>query len=66
MPLLAFTAMKLEKEIDQTFEDISDNTSEMNTIAQENLAGVRLVKAFAVTELVPIFLTILTLTRPQA
>ncbi|WBW97915.1 ABC transporter ATP-binding protein [Oceanirhabdus sp. W0125-5] len=47
MPLLAFTAMKLEKEIDQTFEDISDNTSEMNTIAQENLAGVRLVKAFA-------------------
>ncbi|MCM1992071.1 ABC transporter ATP-binding protein [Oceanirhabdus seepicola] len=47
MPFLALVAIKLEKEIDQTFEDISDNTSEMNTIAQENLAGVRLVKAFA-------------------
>lgn len=47
IPFLAFTALRLEKDIDKTFEDISDNNSKMNTIAQENIAGVRLVKAFA-------------------
>ena len=29
------------------YEEISDKTVEINTTAQENIAGVRLVKAFA-------------------
>lgn len=47
LPFLALTALKLEKTINGTFGKISDNNSKMNTIAQENIAGVRLVKAFA-------------------
>lgn len=47
MPFIAFFAVKLEKKIDETYEKISDHTAVLNTTAQENIAGVRLVKAFA-------------------
>lgn len=47
MPILAYTTIKLEKEINKAFGDISDQTVILNTTAQENIAGVRLVKAFA-------------------
>ncbi|KYH34352.1 putative ABC transporter ATP-binding protein [Clostridium tepidiprofundi DSM 19306] len=47
MPIIGFIAYKLEKEIDKSFDAISDHTSVLNTTAQENIAGVRLVKAFA-------------------
>lgn len=47
MPLIAILAVKLEKKIGVTFEKISDQRVALNTTAQENLAGVRLVKAFA-------------------
>ncbi len=47
MPILAYTTMKLEKEINTAFGKISDQTVILNTTAQENIAGVRLVKAFA-------------------
>ena len=44
---IAYLAVSFEKKIDKNFEDISDQTAILNTTAQENIAGVRLVKAFA-------------------
>ncbi|SHH96686.1 ABC transporter ATP-binding protein [Clostridium grantii] len=44
---IAFIALKLEKEIGLTYGKISDQTATINTAAQENISGVRLVKAFA-------------------
>jgi ATP-binding cassette subfamily B protein len=37
----------LEKKLDQVYEDISEENAAMTTVAEENLAGVRTVKAFA-------------------
>lgn len=47
MPLIGYIAMKLEKEVGEAFDEISDHNAVLNTTAQENIAGVRLVKAFA-------------------
>lgn len=47
MPLIAYVAVQLERKIDAAYEKISDHTAVLNTTAQENIAGVRLVKAFA-------------------
>lgn len=44
---IGFLAVGFEKKIDENFEKISDQTAVLNTTAQENIAGVRLVKAFA-------------------
>lgn len=44
---IGFLAVNFEKKIDKNFAAISDQTVELNTTAQENIAGVRLVKAFA-------------------
>jgi ATP-binding cassette, subfamily B, multidrug efflux pump len=44
---IAFIAMRLEKVVGVTFGKISDQTAALNTTAQENISGVRLVKAFA-------------------
>ena len=44
---IGFLAVRFEGKIDKNFEEISDLTAELNTTAQENIAGVRLVKAFA-------------------
>jgi len=46
MPLIAYVAMKLEKLINDAYEKLSDQGVVLNTTAQENIAGVRLVKAF--------------------
>lgn len=46
MPPMAYLAMRLEKKIGEAYEKISDQGAVLNTTAQENLAGVRLVKAF--------------------
>lgn len=46
MPIIAYITVKLEKKLDNVFEKISDHTAELNTTAQENIAGVKLVKAF--------------------
>lgn len=43
---IALIAMKLEKKMLNSFEQISDQGAIINTTAQENIAGVRLVKAF--------------------
>lgn len=40
-------AIFLEKKLDQVYEDISEENAVLNTVAEENLAGVRTVRAFA-------------------
>jgi len=44
---IAFISFKLEKVAGETYGKISDQAAQMNTVAQENISGVRLVKAFA-------------------
>ena len=45
-PVIAILAVKLESTIGAVFGQLSDQGVIINTTAQENLAGVRLVKAF--------------------
>ncbi len=47
MPTIAVFAIYMEKKLDTVYEDISEENALLNTVAQENLAGVRTVKAFA-------------------
>lgn len=47
MPLVAVIAIVMEKKLDKTYGKISEENARLNTIAEENLAGVRTVKAFA-------------------
>lgn len=47
LPLIGYFAYKLDREIDDVYGKISEKNAELNTTAQENIAGVRLVKAFA-------------------
>lgn len=47
MIFCAFIAVWLEKKLDKVYEDISEENAKLNTVAEENLAGVRTVKAFA-------------------
>ena len=47
MPIIGYIAKKLENDVDKAYEKISDHTAFMNTTAQENIAGARLVKAFS-------------------
>ena len=47
MAICGATAVIMEKKLDQVYEDISEENAELTTIAEENLAGVRTVKAFA-------------------
>ena len=46
MPVIAFIALKFEKKLHETYGRLSDQRALINTTAQENIAGVRLVKAF--------------------
>ena len=47
MIFCGFLAVYLEKKLDKVYEDISDENALLNTVAEENLGGVRTVKAFA-------------------
>lgn len=47
LPLCATVAIVMERKLDKVYEEISDEDAEMNTVAEENLTGVRVVKAFA-------------------
>ncbi len=47
MPVCAFIALIMERKLGGIYEDISEENAVLNTVAQENLAGVRTVKAFA-------------------
>jgi len=47
MPIAGITAVLMEKKLDKVYEDISEENAKLNTVAQENIAGVRTVKSFA-------------------
>ena len=47
LPICGVLAIILEKKLDKVYDDISEENAKMNTVAEENLAGVRVVKAFA-------------------
>ena len=47
MIICAIIALKMEKKLGQIYEEISEENAKLNTVAEENLAGVRTVKAFA-------------------
>lgn len=47
MPVIAYCAVKMEHKLGGIYDQISEETARLNTVAQENLAGVRTVKAFA-------------------
>ncbi|MEG0307240.1 MAG: ABC transporter ATP-binding protein [Clostridium sp.] len=46
LPIIAYITLKSEKKMDDVYDRISDHIAELNTTAQENIAGVKLVKAF--------------------
>lgn len=47
MIICAVLAIYLERKLDSVYEAISEENAELNTVAEENLTGVRTVKAFA-------------------
>ncbi len=47
LPVCAVIAIVMERKLDKVYEEISDEDADMNTVAEENLSGVRVVKAFA-------------------
>lgn len=47
MGICAFLAIKLEKKLDKVYDAISEENAVLNTTAEENIGGVRTVKAFA-------------------
>ncbi len=47
MILCGVTAIRMERKLDEIYEDISEENAVLTTVAEENLAGVRTVKAFA-------------------
>ena len=47
MLLCGSFAVIMEKKLGKVYEDISEENAALNTVAEENLAGVRTVKAFA-------------------
>lgn len=47
MILMGATAIFMERKLDKIYEAISEENAKLTTIAEENLAGVRTVKAFA-------------------
>ena len=47
MAITAFIAIYMEQKLDAVYEAISEENASLNTVAEENLGGVRTVKAFA-------------------
>lgn len=47
IPVAGFLAIFLEKRLDKVYEDISEESATLNTVAEENISGTRTVKAFA-------------------
>ncbi len=47
LPIGIVLAVILEKKLDNVYDKLSEENAEMNTVAQENIAGVRTVKAFS-------------------
>lgn len=47
LPIAGMAAIIMEKRLDKIYGEISDENTILNTVAEENLAGVRTVKSFA-------------------
>ncbi|MCR5824215.1 MAG: ABC transporter ATP-binding protein/permease [Lachnospiraceae bacterium] len=47
LPFGVALAIVLEKKLDTVYDNLSEENAEMNTVAQEDIAGVRTVKAFS-------------------
>ncbi len=47
LPIAGFIAIHMEKKLDKVYDEISDERSELNTVVEEDISGVRTVKAFA-------------------
>lgn len=47
LPIMGGIAFLMEKKLGTVYEEISDENAKLNLVAQENLSGVRTVKAFA-------------------
>lgn len=47
MVICGLTAIIMERKLDRVYEEISEENAVLTTVAEENLAGVRTVKAFA-------------------
>ena len=47
MVIVGAIALKMEKQLDKCYDALSEQNAKLTTIAQENLSGVRTVKAFA-------------------
>ncbi len=47
LPIVASIAIFMERKLDKVYENISEENAALNTVAQENLSGVRTVKSFA-------------------
>lgn len=47
MVICGLTAVVMERKLDGVYEEISEENAALTTVAEENLAGVRTVKAFA-------------------
>jgi ATP-binding cassette subfamily B protein len=47
IPMMGALAVFMERKLGRLYESISEENAKLNTVAQENLSGVRTVKAFA-------------------
>ncbi|MDO4323946.1 MAG: ABC transporter ATP-binding protein [Lachnospiraceae bacterium] len=47
LPAIGFCALRMEKGLGSVYDELSEETAKINTVAQECFAGVRTVKAFA-------------------
>lgn len=47
MTFVGFVAVKMERRLDKCYDELSEENAELTTVAQENLSGVRTVKAFS-------------------
>ncbi|MCR5719481.1 MAG: ABC transporter ATP-binding protein/permease [Lachnospiraceae bacterium] len=47
LPLGGLIGLCMEKKLNTIYQDISEENARMNTVAEENLVGVRVVRAFA-------------------
>ncbi len=47
LPLIGVCAVRMERKLGEVYDRISEETAELNTVAQEALSGIRTVKAFA-------------------
>ena len=46
MPLIALAAIRFEREAEELYGKVSDQAAQLNTTAEENITGTRLVRAF--------------------